>query len=120
MFQHHSFNSHSRSRNELAPQHSGQETQEKTASATQPVAAATPNATLLKLCQEERTVFLLMGFECHKLGDHGRCGQARGQDLARVDIDGTMFTGVVHPQYSASERNVPANAFSHFLAQTGC
>ena len=54
MFQHHPFNGHGGGRNELAPQHSGQKAQDKTASATQAVAAATPNAAMLKLCQEER------------------------------------------------------------------
>ncbi|MNJ04519.1 hypothetical protein D3C73_1653230 [compost metagenome] len=34
MFQHHPFNGHGGGRNELAPQHSGQKTQDETAGAT--------------------------------------------------------------------------------------
>lgn len=71
MFQHHSLHRHRGGRNELAPQHSGKNSQEETAGAAHPVAAATPNATVLKLCQEERAVLLFMGFEAGKFGDQG-------------------------------------------------
>ena len=106
VLEHHTFHGHGGGNDSLAPASPGKQAQHQPAKAAQPVAAAASVASPLQLGLEHRAVAALVGEEFTELTHHAGGKQPRHKQLAAVDTDRAMLTGVVDFDHAVAQVRV--------------
>jgi len=100
---HNTLNCDSGGRDCAGAKEASDETKDKTAETTQPIAAAARPAAALQLRAKDGAMPLLMRPKLCELGDHAARSEARHEDLPAIDVDGAMLTGMIDLNNAVAE-----------------